>query len=267
MLEDKHVSAEGQRAATPITPSISPGFAESDQSAVIPVASLVASEAAHNERVGQRVMRTSPAALISCGLVFISLIFLLNLMTQTGTTSARRSVDQPAAPDAQETKRTATAGVPEPVARINASAPEPKPSIQVATAAPASGVPSAAQQAGAREAEKHAAQPAPAATPAVTDIKPPDTPKPNPATPQSEDRFTLQIGSYNALAQAQERVNELSAAGVTAYVARVEIPKRGTWYRVQVGHFGSREEANRQGTQLRSKGAVADFIVTPSKAS
>jgi cell division protein FtsN len=205
------------------------------ESAPAPVAPLEATEASHTERRGQRVLRTSPAVLISCGILFVSLIFLLNLMTQTGTT-----------------------GAPEEVARTNA--PSPEPSVQ---AAPAVEVASVVPQ----ETEKKAPQPAPTATPVVKETQAPAKPQPDAAKPPSEDGFSLQIGSYNALAQARERVDELGAAGVSAYVAQVEIPKRGTWYRVQVGHFGSREEASRYGTQLRSKGAVADFIITPSKAS
>lgn len=221
---------------------------EQAESEPVPAATPEATEASHAARMGQRVLRTSPAVLILCGLVFISLIFLLNLMTQTGTSSA-----------------------PEEVARTSAPAAEPKPSAQVATTAPGRELASVAP----KETEKQAPQPAPAATPAATpeptpaakETVAPPTPQPAPAAPQGQDGFALQIGSYNALGQAQERVNELSAAGVSAYVARVEIPKRGTWYRVQVGHFGSREEAARYGTQLRSKGTVADFIITPSKVS
>jgi cell division protein FtsN len=270
VCEDEHVLAVEARPANPSNPSAPaalPGSSEGAQSAAMPVASLEALATGHTERGGRRVMRASPAVLISCGLVFISLIFLLNLMMQTGTTSAHRGAESPSAPGSQETKQTTTANAPEQVTRTNAPAPEPKPSIPVATVAPASEVASVAPPADAGATQSQAPQPAPASTPATTEIKPHDTPRPNPATPESEDGFTLQIGSYNAMAQAQERVSELGAAGVTAYVARVEIPKRGTWYRVQVGHFGSREEASRQGTQLRSKGAVADFIVTPSKAS
>jgi len=184
--------------------------------------------------------------LVACGVAFISLIFLLNLVAQTGTTSA-----------------------PEKVARTNA--PEPKASAQAATAPPATEVASLPPKENVRVTEKPAAQPTPtptpAPTPAVKETQAPRTPQPDGAAPEGQDGFTLQIGSYNALAQAQGRVNELGAAGVSAYVARVEIPKRGTWYRVQVGHFGTREEASRYGTQLRSKGAVADFIITASKPS
>lgn len=202
--------------------------------------------------------------LISCGLLFISLIFLLNLMTQTGTTSARHGAANGAAPDASPGRWTAPADGPQKTAQANGSAPVPKPSVQTTAAAQTGAAASASPTANTRETEKQASQP-PLAPPAVNETKSPAALAPNPANAQSEDGFTLQVGSYSALAQAQERVSKLGSVGVTAYVARVELPKRGTWYRVHAGHFSSREEAVRFGTQLRSRGAVADFIVTPSK--
>jgi cell division protein FtsN len=53
----------------------------------------------------------------------------------------------------------------------------------------------------------------------------------------------------------------LRAAGYDPRVVSVELPKRGTWYRVMVGSFGDRAEANRFGAQLRAKGAAQDFVI------
>jgi cell division septation protein DedD len=75
-------------------------------------------------------------------------------------------------------------------------------------------------------------------------------------------KVTIQIGSYNEVAQAEERVATLKSAGYEARSVAVEIPKRGTWYRVQSGRFVSRDEAERYGKQLREKGVVSNFITT-----
>jgi cell division septation protein DedD len=104
-------------------------------------------------------------------------------------------------------------------------------------------------------------QPAPAPT-TTNEQKPAQVSAPVAAAAASEGGYTLQVGSFNNLSEADERVAKLSAQGIRAYAVRVEIPKRGTWYRVQVGRFINREEAGRYGAQLRGKGTVADFIVT-----
>jgi cell division septation protein DedD len=245
-----------------------PGFSESAESAGTLHGPTEATGADHKNRTGMRVLRTSPVALVACGLVLLSLIFLLDFMARTGTTSASNQAANNRAPAdvVEEKKETAPAAAPENVARTSEAAPQPVPSVETsAVAAPTGEVASVVHKED-REPEQQASALAPSPSP-MTNVEAPGDLSPATATPRGEDGFTLQIGSFNELAQAQERVDKLGSVGVTAYVARVEIPKRGTWYRVQTGHFSSREEAMRYGTQLRSKGAVADFVVTTSKAT
>lgn len=83
-----------------------------------------------------------------------------------------------------------------------------------------------------------------------------------PPTP-NRGGITLQVGSFNDRAQADDRVSRLKAAGVDARIVTANIPGRGTWYRVQVGRFVSREQATGYASQLRGRGLVNDFIATP----
>jgi cell division septation protein DedD len=87
------------------------------------------------------------------------------------------------------------------------------------------------------------------------------TPTPAPSIPASGN-WTIQIASFNDQGQAGARVASLKAESLPARVARVDIPGKGTWYRVQIGGFETREEGQRYGNQLRSRGAIQDFIVT-----
>lgn len=77
--------------------------------------------------------------------------------------------------------------------------------------------------------------------------------------------LTIQVASFNDQAQAADRASKLKSLGVDARVVKADIPGKGTWYRVQIGGFASREEASGYGNQLRARGAVQDFIVTPVK--
>lgn len=96
---------------------------------------------------------------------------------------------------------------------------------------------------------------------------PSQSPKPAPtappaAAPVNRGNLTVQIGSFNDQAQANDRAARLQSAGANARVVRADIPGKGTWYRVQVGGFASREEAVSYGNQLKAKNLAQDFIVT-----
>lgn len=134
----------------------------------------------------------------------------------------------------------------------------PKPSN---TAAPADKTLSSAN--GAKSGTEIKVQPVPVGPAERT-----QPPKPAPtlsapdSKPPSGGNLTLQVGSFPDQGQANARAAKLKEAGAEARVVKAEIPGKGTWYRVQVGGFKSRDEAQQFGNQLRNKGAVQDFIVT-----
>jgi cell division septation protein DedD len=100
-------------------------------------------------------------------------------------------------------------------------------------------------------------------TPAVVDNRPaPATSSTNQAVGQDEPAlFTVQIGAHKEMGEAGEQAARVRVAGFEPRVVSVEIPKRGTWYRVQVGDFSNREEASRFGTRLRAEGVAESFII------
>lgn len=87
-----------------------------------------------------------------------------------------------------------------------------------------------------------------------------DTPPTN--TNQGDGRFTIQVGSYPNSEGANERVSKLQSSGIPARVVVANIPKKGTWYRVQVGRFASRDEAERYARELKAKGVTKEVFVT-----
>ena len=103
------------------------------------------------------------------------------------------------------------------------------------------------------------------ATPANVAAKPVEQKKEpaKAATPASDanGKFTVQVGSFSVESQANERISSLRAAGFDARSTTVQIPGRGTWYRVQVGRFRERDAASKAAAQLREKGAAASSMV------
>jgi cell division septation protein DedD len=204
--------------------------------------------------MGVRLMRVSPAWLLLAGLSFISFIVFCNwlikpteqpedmarLTAATNNHATNQSVNRNAFP-------TTTAQSP-----VNNQVGRPSSDSGVAYIA----------------AEAKETTPPPVAAPSVETAEAKPAVEEKPATSPKlageakEGKVTIQIGSYNGAAEAEARVANLKSAGFEARSVAVEIPKRGTWYRVQSGRFVSRDEAERYGRQLRDKGIVSSFITT-----
>jgi len=203
--------------------------------------------------VGVRLMQVSPLWLLVAGLSFISFIVLCNWIIkpveQTGEAASLTTIANNQATNTSANRPPGPAiHTPAPVSPTTQQLTEPEAAfVKVETKEASAPVPTPAN--------------IPVTASAPEPVTPPVSPM-NSTTESKEGRITIQIGSYNETAQAHERVASLQAAGHKAGVVTVEIPKRGTWYRVQSGRFVTRDEAERYGRQLRNEGVISSFIVT-----
>jgi cell division protein FtsN len=219
---------------------------------------------AERHNTGMRLMRISPLWLLLCGMTFISVIVLSNQFAKPAEQEQRIAASY-AAPGNKATNQA----LPEPPlpASVNPAATASQDVSQVAAPAPVelkNEKEASAEKAEAEDKDEPEAAPAPKAAPVVET-------KSDAVVPavQSEGEksggLTIQIGSYNVIEQANERLASLRAAGFDARVVAVELPKRGTWYRVHAGRFNNREEAARYGNEMKAKGAADNFIVTDAQ--
>ena len=80
--------------------------------------------------------------------------------------------------------------------------------------------------------------------------------KPEPVTAPF---FTVHVGSYRKRASAASEVARIKAKGYDAFTERVDLGKKGVWYRVKVGRFKLRAEA----VQLQKK--IQKVLVADSR--
>lgn len=223
-------------------------------------------------------IRIAPLLLLVGALVFFTLYYLGNRMGAGDR--AQNAATNPAPP---ETPGAVPGGAPEnvqtapsqpaesSVVGAKAESPSPGETLKVETttpqeaAPPAHEAPPATHEAPPPPTEVAAPIAAPTAAPSVV-ASPVVTQSAPVVASQDSGNYTIQVGSYNNAAQAEERVARLASSGVEARVVRAEIPRRGTWYRVQTGRFASNEEAARYGAQLKGKGATDDFIITSAQS-
>ena len=74
------------------------------------------------------------------------------------------------------------------------------------------------------------------------------------------DRFTINVASFRKKVRAERFMEELQKKGYKGFVAEASIPKRGTWYRVSVGRFPSRGEAEAFARALKEKEGLDSFV-------
>ncbi len=73
--------------------------------------------------------------------------------------------------------------------------------------------------------------------------------------------YSVQIGAYRDIREASAHVEAWKNQGYPAYMLEADIPNKGRWYRVRIGAFATRTEANSYLQDLKSKTAVEGIVV------
>jgi len=73
-------------------------------------------------------------------------------------------------------------------------------------------------------------------------------------------RYTVNVASFEQRMRAERLTKELEKKGYKAFVEEAAIPKKGTWYRVAVGRFSSRGEAQTFARALKEKEKMDSFV-------
>lgn len=74
-------------------------------------------------------------------------------------------------------------------------------------------------------------------------------------------RYSIQIGSYQSMQEANSKVSAWKQSGYPSYVMIADIPNRGRWYRVRIGGFATRKDASLYLARLRTKENVDDALI------
>jgi cell division protein FtsN len=74
-------------------------------------------------------------------------------------------------------------------------------------------------------------------------------------------RYTLQVGSYPSLREAEPELLKLNENGLRAEVREVELTGKGKWFRLFVGQFESVKDAERAGKSFKKERRIAEFVV------
>jgi hypothetical protein len=74
-------------------------------------------------------------------------------------------------------------------------------------------------------------------------------------------RYAVQFVAFPTRAEADEKVDQLKAQGIQAYIVKSNVPGKGLFYRVRTGSFATRAAAEQSGQKLKAQGAVTEYYI------
>ncbi len=108
---------------------------------------------------------------------------------------------------------------------------------------------------------KKAEKPAKAAPVAA----PQKEPAPVKKVAEPESYYSVHAGSYRKQYVAEREVARLNKMGFPAYVSSTNLSNKGTWYRVKIGKYETRAEAERVRADLKRRDTIPSRIVFKKK--
>jgi SPOR domain len=76
-------------------------------------------------------------------------------------------------------------------------------------------------------------------------------------------RYTVQLEATQVLEIAQQKVKGFKGQGLDAYIVKIDVQGKGTFYRIRVGNFPTQADARKYGTDLQRLGFSSDFFIAP----
>jgi cell division septation protein DedD len=90
----------------------------------------------------------------------------------------------------------------------------------------------------------------------------PTTPSLGPGKAEPAEKiYSIQVASYRSLDSAVKRIAELIESGYDAFYKKVDIKGKGTWHRIFVGKFKSKEEALQKAQSMKDQKVISDFMI------
>jgi hypothetical protein len=74
------------------------------------------------------------------------------------------------------------------------------------------------------------------------------------------DRYTVNVASFRDKRNTDRLMRELEEKGYEVFIERATIPQKGVWYRVAVGRFPSRREAQAFARGLQERDGINSFV-------
>jgi len=82
----------------------------------------------------------------------------------------------------------------------------------------------------------------------------------SPTIKLQNSKYALQVSSFRYRSEGEALKNELKRKGYDAYVNKIKIPNKGTWYRVRIGDYEDLEQVKSMAVNLQQQEGVPVLI-------
>ncbi|MBM4782496.1 MAG: SPOR domain-containing protein [Archangiaceae bacterium] len=83
---------------------------------------------------------------------------------------------------------------------------------------------------------------------------------PEAPTPSAEGSWTLQLSAYQDKAEAERFAAGLRDKGYAPFIIEANVAGKGTWFRVRMGRFGSKDAANTYLADFKRETSIAGIV-------
>ena len=83
-----------------------------------------------------------------------------------------------------------------------------------------------------------------------------------PSETSADGGWTVQLSAYQDKGEADRFAAGLRDKGYAPYIVEASIPGKGTWFRVRMGRFGSRDAASRYMDDFRRETSMNAIVTT-----
>ncbi len=190
----------------------------------------------------------------------------------TKPTPAAPTMARAPAPSAPATSSGSTpaASAPSAAAPPAASKPAPPPRAAAVDPKPSDRKPEVAKKAEPEKKPEVKSEPASPSTQArpesvATRTAPAAAAHPAPKVPEATSAtgaFTLQLGASPSRDDAERQASRLREKGYAPYIVAAEVPGKGTWYRVRMGSFPTKDAATRYLQDFKRETQAEAFVAS-----
>jgi len=174
----------------------------------------------------------------------------------------QEELTKPAAPAPTVVRVPAPAAAATPASSAPTAVAKPTLPRPAAVPPPATAEPKAERKV---EPEKKAEPARPAAAESVATRSAPAAAHPAPKVPEATSAagaFTLQLGASANRDDAERQASRLREKGYAPYIVAAEVPGKGTWYRVRMGSFPTKDAATRYLQDFKRETQAEAFVAS-----